>query len=443
MSSSSCSLLSLRPEVVALKKTLDDFVENRVIPCEAEFAEHLSKRHGDDRFTMEAVPPCVERLKQEAKQLGLWNLFIPPRLMSHVPDEALKPQIPLSYREYGILCETMGRCPELAPMVCNCGAPDTGNMEVLMEFGTPAQKEKYLLPLLRGEIRSTFLMTEPDVSSSDPTNLSTTLKKRIVGGNVEYTLTGNKWWSTGAGDPRCRVAVVVARTDTSGSSNSNKHLAHTIVLVGLPHPGVKVKRALTVMGYDDAPYGHAQVELNAVSLNNDDLVLGEGSGFRVSQARLGPGRIHHCMRAIGMAARSYELMLQRAMERRAFGKYLWEHGGCQEMIADSASDVEAARLLTLSCASALDDVGPRIARDKIASIKVTVPELCYRVVDRSVQVHGGAGLSEDFPMAKFLAGLRSLRIADGPDAVHRRTLALLEIRKAKKRMQDELKRSRL
>lgn len=319
--SSSCSLLSLRPEVAALKKTLDDFINNQVIPAEKEFHEHMKHRHGDDRWTADAIPPCVDRLKKEAQALGLWNLFIPPRLLSKVPDPALRPKIPLSYREYGILCESMGKSPELAPQVCNCSAPDTGNMEVLLEFGTSEQKRKYLLPLLRGEIRSTFLMTEPDVASSDPTNLATKLTKRILTGDkgkVEYTLSGRKWWSTGAGDPRCRLAVVVAKMDTShpscsqqqqqqkqttaqqSTNSNNKHGAHTIVLVELPHPGVTIKRALTVMGYDDAPFGHAEVELNNIALTEKDLVLGEGSGFRVSQARLGPGRIHHCMRAIGM-----------------------------------------------------------------------------------------------------------------------------------------------
>ena len=322
---SSCSLLSLRPEVAQLKKTLDTFIATRVIPAEAEYSNHLKHRHGSDRWVLEAVPPCVERLKKEAKALGLWNLFIPPRLLSHLPDPSLAPKIPLSYREYGILCESMGRSPELAPEVCNCSAPDTGNMEVLLEFGTPAQQQKYLVPLLRGEMRSTFLMTEPDVASSDPTNLATVLKKkRIVeddGTNrVEYSLSGTKWWSTGAGDPRCGVAVVVAKMDYSDPScqghppsspqqqstvtKKANHGAHTIVLVEMPHPSVHIQRALTVMGYDDAPHGHAEVVLTNVPLSRDALVLGEGSGLRVSQARLGPGRIHHCMRAIGMGASS-------------------------------------------------------------------------------------------------------------------------------------------
>jgi alkylation response protein AidB-like acyl-CoA dehydrogenase len=313
------SLSYLRPEVAALQQTLQQFVQDEVIPAEAEYAHHMKGRHGTDRWTMDAIPPCLFRLQQRAKSLGLWNLFLPPRLISHLPRaalaEQLQPAIALSYREYGILCETMGRSIELCPQATNCSAPDTGNSEVLLEFGTPQQQETYLLPLLRGDIRSTFLMTEPDVASSDPTNLETKLTKILhKNGGVEYVLTGRKWWSTGAMDPRCRVALVVAKMDyshpscsRSSSSTSetndkdeNKHGAHTIVLVPLPHPGVRLVRPLTVFGYDDAPFGHAEVVLDHVQLSTEHLILGEGSGFRVSQARLGPGRIHHCMRAIGM-----------------------------------------------------------------------------------------------------------------------------------------------
>lgn len=263
----------------------------------------MAQRNGGERWTPEAIPPCIERLKKRSKVLGLWNLFIPPHLVNKVPDPSLRPAISLSYREYGILCESLGRC-QIAPEACNTSAPDTGNMEVLLEFGTPSQQERYLLPLLRGEIRSCFLMTEPQVASSDPTNLLTKLTKRVVSGKAKYTLTGTKWWSTGAMDPRCRLALVVAKMDYSQcphqSSNSSKHGAHTVVAVPMPHPKVHVKRALTVFGYDDAPHGHAQVELQGIDLTEEDLILSEGSGFRVSQARLGPGRIHHCMRAIGI-----------------------------------------------------------------------------------------------------------------------------------------------
>lgn len=427
--------------MAALKKKLDAFVEQDCIPAEKEFADHLKERHGADRWTMDAIPPCLDRLKAKAKSLGLWNLFIPPHLIPKIPDPSLAPRVALTYREYGILCESLGRCQSLAPEACNASAPDTGNMEVLLEFGTPAQKQKYLLPLLRGEIRSAFLMTEPAVASSDATNLETKLTKVTNGSRVEYILTGRKWWSTGAMDPRCRLALVVAKMDDPSQRGqaASKHGAHTIVAVELPHHSVRMVRALTHFGYDDAPHGHAEVALDNVRLTPADLILGEGSGFRVSQARLGPGRIHHCMRAIGTAERCYELMLQRSLERQTFGKYLWEHGGTQDMIADSVTDIEAARLLTLSCAAAMDSVGVRQARGKIAGIKVAVPELCYRVVDRAVQVFGGAGVSGDFILAQSLAGLRSLRIADGPDAVHRRTVAFLEIKKAKAALKSSQK----
>lgn len=302
----------LRPQVQALKQRLDEFVEQECIPAEKVFEEHIRHRHGSDRWVVDAVPPCIEQLKARAKKLGLWNLFIPPHLVTKIPDPNLAPSVPLTYREYGILCESMGRSPFLAPEACNCSAPDTGNMEVLLEFGTPQQKQKYLLPLLRGEIRSTFLMTEPDVASSDPTNLQTKLlvKRRQRGGqrHVEYELSGRKWWSTGAMDPRCRLALVVARLHDDGDGTStgtlNKdtrlHGAHTIVAVPLPHSSVSLVRPLSLFGYDDAPFGHAEVDLRGVQLTSDDLIGGEGSGFEVSQARLGPGRIHHCMRAIGM-----------------------------------------------------------------------------------------------------------------------------------------------
>ncbi|KAL7579810.1 hypothetical protein ACA910_021942 [Epithemia clementina (nom. ined.)] len=474
VSSSPPSLTYLRPEVADLKQRLDCFVEEECIPAEEEHAAHLRERYGADRWTIQAVPPCVDRLKRRAQELGLWNLFIPPHLISKIPDPTLRPSIPggLSYREYGILCESLGRSPYIAPEACNTSAPDTGNMEVLLEFGTPQQKRDFLLPLLRGEIRSTFLMTEPEVASSDPTNLQTKLLKRTKkarGGqhsshgandddddDDEYILTGRKWWSTGAMDPRCRMALVVARMEydddegDGGDSDDEKqndddkerkHGAHTIVLVPMPQKGVILKRPLKLFGYDDAPSGHAEVVLDSIRLNSTHLISGEGSGFRVSQARLGPGRIHHCMRAIGMAARSLELMLQRAVERKTFGQYLWEHGGCQEMIADAVADLEAARLLTLNCAAAMDEHGgARFVREQVGMIKYAVPNLTYQVVDRAVQLFGGAGVSDDdHVLARFLCGLRSLRIADGPDAVHKRTVALRHLKAFhQKRMQSNL-----
>jgi len=426
------SLTYLRPEVSELKRRLDVFIKDEVIPAEDEYLEHISKFQGKARWTLDALPPSLKRLQQRSQELGLWNLFLPPRLWKHVPPAAKSyvPSTPLSYREYGILAESMGRS-ELGAMACNCSAPDTGNMEVLLEFGTAKQQEQYLIPLLKGEFRSTFLMTEPDVASSDPTNLSTLLRKtKTINGVDNYVLSGRKWWSTGAMDPRCRIAIVVAKMETTdGTSNKNKHKSHTIVMVPLPHPAVKMIRPLTVFGYDDAPFGHAEVSLDEVPLTSDHLIGGEGSGFKVSQARLGPGRIHHCMRAIGIAERCFELMLQRTIERKTFGKYLWEHGSVQRDIADSFADLNAARMLTLQCAHEMDIHGPRASRQFISSIKVAVPKLMSQVIDRAVQVHGGAGVSEDYVLAKALANMRTLRIADGPDEVHRQSVALLELKR--------------
>lgn len=309
----------------------------------------------------------------------------------------------------------------LAPEACNCSAPDTGNMEVLMKHGTPHQQQLYLQPLLDGQIRSAFLMTEPQVASSDATNI----------------LNGRKWWSTGAMDPRCKVALVLAKMDYSQQPQSssspttiNPHKLHTVVLV--PMEKVRLVRPLTVFGLDDAPHGHAEVVLEDIVVKQEDLILGEGRGFEIAQSRLGPGRIHHCMRAVGMAARCYNLMVQRSMERVTFGKPLYQHGMTQDMIATSKSDLDAARLLTLDCAAAIDAVGAQQARDKIASIKVRVPHLTHQIVNRAIQLFGGAGVCQDFPLARIYTGLRTLQIADGPDAVHKRTLALLEVKKLQK-----------
>ena len=437
------SLLSLRPEVEALREKLQVFVEEECIPAEEEYEEHMKGRSGSDRWTADAIPPVIERLKDRARELGLWNLFLPHPLPATVSSPSREPTMYLSNREYGILCEIMGRST-LAPEACNCNAPDTGNMEVLLKHGNADQQRTWLGPLLDGDIRSAFLMTEPDVASSDATNIETRLTKigDDDGKGVRYVLNGRKWWSTGAMDPRCKFALVLAKmdygqqesaSDGEGSAVSS-HGAHTVVLVAMNTPGVRLERALSVFGYDAAPHGHAEVSLTNVEVDASALILGEGRGFEIAQSRLGPGRIHHCMRAVGLAARCYELMLQRSLSRKTFGKYLAEHGSCQDMIADSAADLEAARLLTLSCAATIDEKGPKGARDKIASIKVSVPELTSRVVDRAVQVHGGAGVCQDFPLARALAGLRTLRIADGPDAVHRRTVARIEIKKTLKKM---------
>ncbi|VEU44407.1 unnamed protein product [Pseudo-nitzschia multistriata] len=432
------------------------------------------KGRNDSRWSLDAMPPCLSRLQSRARELGFWNLFLPPRLLKYPhwdpkllgpvdPNNVLCPSITLTYREYGILAESMGRSIELGSMACNCSAPDTGNMEVLLEFGTPAQQKQYLKPLLEGKIRSTFLMTEPDVASSDPTNLETVLinHKQKQNGNQSYTLKGRKWWSTGAMDPRCRIGICVAKivdekegegndADNSSVGKANLHGQHTIVLVPLPNPNVRMIRALQVFGYDDAPFGHAEVGLENVPLTQEHLIGGLGSGFKVSQARLGPGRIHHCMRSIGLAQRCYELMLERSTQRKTFGKFLCQHGSVQKDIAASFHDLQQARLLTLDCAHRMDTSpnGPRGARQHISSIKVAVPALCLNVIDRALQVHGGLGVCQDTILASAWAGMRTLRIADGPDEVHRRSVARIEIKKwvmAKQEAQeqDQLKRSRL
>eukprot|EP00970_Alexandrium_tamarense_P007233 scaffold1289_cov188-Alexandrium_tamarense.AAC.7 len=480
------SLLSLSPTLSTLKASLETFITHDCIPAEKLYEEHIAQYSGSDRWQPHAVPPIMDALKSKAQSLGFWNLFLPhelPECVLRANEELnnnnrvvpISPRMYLTNREYGILCEVMGRS-SLAPEACNCSAPDTGNMEVLLKHGTQSQQLKYLLPLLRGEVRSAFLMTEPDVASSDARNLETRLSKRMDdGGSVRYTLNGKKWWSTGAMDPRCRMALVVTKMDYTHPSNANnaqqqtqtktKHGNQTVVIVPMPQTGVRCVRPLTVFGYDDAPHGHAEVWLESVELGMESVVLGEGRGFEISQSRLGPGRIHHCMRAVGLgehnisvdkdllfnkylfrltttqpllsyspAARCYELMLERTFQRKTFGRFLYEHGSCREMVADSAADIESARLLTLSCAEEIDRLGARGARDKIALIKVVVPELTSRVVDRAVQIFGGAGVCGDFPLARALVGLRTLRIADGPDAVHKQSLALLELKKAKQRM---------
>lgn len=478
------SLTYLRPEVARLKERLDEFVRSEVIPAEAEYHDHMKHRHNDSigindndngngatssasRWSPDAIPPCLDRLRSRARELGFWNLFLPPRLLEHPhwdetvlgavgPSNGLCPSVTLTYREYGILAESMGRSAELGAMSCNCSAPDTGNMEVLLEFGTPEQQRLYLKPLLEGSIRSTFLMTEPDVASSDPTNLETVLihhrnknnkhnnKNNTEASSSTYTLRGKKWWSTGAMDPRCRIGICVAKiveegedgSDDDDSENNenntnNLHGQHTIVLVPLPNPSVRMVRPLRVFGYDDAPFGHAEVALENVPLSREHLIGGLGSGFRVSQARLGPGRIHHCMRSIGLAQRCYELMLQRSTERKTFGRHLCQHGTVQKDIADSFNDLNLARLLTLDCAHRMDvsPNGPRGARQFISGIKVAVPALCLGVIDRALQVHGGMGVCQDTILASAWAGMRTLRIADGPDEVHRRSVARIEVKK--------------
>jgi acyl-CoA dehydrogenase len=382
-----------------LQQKLDAFMREVVEPGEAEYRrQHAAQA---DRWQS---PPIIETLKQQAREAGLWNLFLPDAKLG----------AGLSNLDYAPLAERMGRS-WIAPEVFNCNAPDSGNMEVLLHFGSPAQQQRWLVPLLAGQIRSAFAMTEPEVASSDATNIA--LPARRDGDH--YVLDGRKWWSTGAGDPRCRVLIVMALTDPDGP----RHAQHSMLLVPTDTPGVEVVRPLTVFGYDDAPAGHAELRFTDVRVPAANLIGASGSGFAIAQARLGPGRIHHCMRLIGLAQRALETMLERARSRVAFGRALGQHGMARQAIAESRCEIEQARLLTLAAAAALDRHGNKLARDAVAMIKIVAPSMACRVIDRAIQMHGGGGLSQDHFLAEAYAGARSLRLADGPDEVHIEALA--------------------
>ncbi|HKH10352.1 MAG TPA: acyl-CoA dehydrogenase family protein [Rubrobacter sp.] len=397
-------------KVLELRERLEAFMDEYVYPNEATFHEQLEA--SEDRWS---TPPIMEELKERARSAGLWNLFLPES--EHGAG--------LSNLEYAPLCEVMGRSL-IAPEVFNCNAPDTGNMEVLARYGTPEQQERWLKPLLEGEIRSAFCMTEPDVASSDATNIQASIER--TSGGDEYVINGRKWWSTGAGNRRCKISIFMGKTDTSAA----RHEQQSMILVPLDAPGVEIERTLSVFGYDEAPHGHGEILFDNVRVPAGNILWGEGKGFAIAQGRLGPGRIHHCMRQIGVAERALELMCERVKSREAFGKPLSEQGVIMEWIADSRMEIEQARLLTLKAAHMMDTVGNKEARSEIAQIKVAAPNATLRVLDRAIQAFGGAGVSGDTPLAAFWAESRILRLADGPDEVHRAAVAKLELKKERR-----------
>src|SRR5271169_6243324 len=389
-----------------LQQRLHSFMDAHVYPNEQRFEDEVA--HEPWKATQ-----IVEELKAKARQERLWNLFLPED-----PGGA-----GLSNLEYAPLCEIMGRS-HMAPEVFNCSAPDTGNMEVLARYGTAEQKEKWLKPLLAGEIRSCFSMTEPDVASSDATNISASIVLR----GDEYIINGRKWWSSGAGDPRCKVAIFMGKSDAAAAP----HKQQSMILVPLDTPGVKIVRLLKVFGYDHAPHGHAEIHFEDVRVPAANMLLGEGRGFEIAQGRLGPGRIHHCMRCIGVAERALEAMCKRVQTRVAFGKALAEQGTIRAGIAESRMEIEQARLLTLKAAYMMDTVGNKAARAEIAMMKVVAPNVALRVLDRAIQAHGGAGVSQDTFLAAAWAAVRTLRLADGPDEVHIESVAKWELAKSGK-----------
>ncbi len=389
-------------KVKGLQRQVQEFMDAHVYPNERLHDEQVEK----DRWQQ---PPIVEELKKKAKAAGLWNLFLPES----------KHGAGLTNLEYAPLCEIMGRSP-MAPEVFNCAAPDTGNMEVIDRYGSEAQKERWLKPLLDGTIRSAFAMTEPEVASSDATNIQT----RIERDGDHYVINGRKWWTSGILHPHCEIMIVMGKTDPTAA----RHAQQSQVLVPRDTPGVKVLRHLPVFGYDDAPHGHGEVLFENVRVPASNLVLGEGRGFEIAQGRLGPGRIHHCMRVIGVAERALDAMCQRVKRRVAFGKPLSERTVTLERIAESRIMIEQSRLLTLKAAYMMDTVGNKVARKEIAMIKVAAPNMALQIIDWAIQAHGGAGVSDDFPLAGMWAGVRTLRLADGPDEVHRNQIGQLELR---------------
>ena len=392
------------PPVKELQQRVGAFMEEHVYPAEARYEEHCA---GPDKWQ---PVPVIEELKPKARAAGLWNLFLPES--GHGAG--------LTNLEYAPLCEIMGRSP-LGPEVFNCSAPDTGNMEVFERYASPEIKERWLKPLLAGQIRSIFAMTEPQVASSDATNIASSIDRD----GDHYIINGRKWWSSGAGDPRCKVAIFMGKSDPSAP----KHKQQSMIVVPMDTPGVTIQRMLTVFGYDHAPHGHGEIVFENVRVPAGNLLLGEGRGFEIAQGRLGPGRIHHCMRLLGVAERALEAMCRRVRSRTAFGKTIAEQGTIRADIAQSRMEIEQARLLVLKAAWMMDTVGNKIARAEIAMIKVIAPNVALRVLDRSIQAHGGAGVCQDFHMAAAWANSRTLRLADGPDEVHIEAIAKFELAK--------------
>jgi acyl-CoA dehydrogenase len=388
---------------------VEAFMQAEVYPSEPAFFDEVeANRRAGNAWVPTRV---VEALKAKARAAGLWNLFLPESARG----------AGLTNAEYAPLCELMGRSP-IAPEVFNCSAPDTGNMEVLERYGTPAQQAQWLEPLLAGEIRSCFAMTEPEVASSDATQIRT----RISRDGDAYVIDGRKWWSSGANDPRCRILIVMGQ---SQPDHPSPHLRQSMILVPMDTPGVQLLRHLPVFGYDDAPHGHGEIVFDKVRVPAENILLGEGRGFEIAQGRLGPGRIHHCMRLIGLAERALELMCKRALSRHAFGRAVADQGVTRERIAEARILIDQARLLTLNAAWKMDTVGNKVAAKEIAMIKVAAPNMACQVIDWAIQVHGGGGVSNDFPLAYAYAMARTLRLADGPDEVHRNHIAKLELKR--------------
>jgi acyl-CoA dehydrogenase len=398
-------VVDFEPSTVAADYTrrMREFLDERIIPAEAEYEAFRAERRGTPQEW--DLPPVVEELKKEARARGLWNLFLPS-------------VSGLSNVEYAPIAEVSGWSPTIAPEAINCQAPDTGNMETLHLFGTPEQKQRWLEPLLEGEIRSAFAMTEPDVASSDATNIQTRIRRE----GDEYVITGRKWWISGSADPRCKIFIVMGKTDP----DAPRHRQQSMVLVPRDTPGLEIKRHLPTFGYQDQ-HGHSELEFHDVRVPVENLLGEEGGGFAIAQARLGPGRIHHCMRLIGMAERAIDLMVRRARSRTAFGRPLADQGVVREQIALSRIEVEQARLLVLKTAWLIDRYGSKGAATEIAAIKALCPRMACTVIDRAMQVHGGAAMSDDFPLASFYVWARALRFADGPDEVHLRTVARQEL----------------